>query len=207
MVELTCVHTSKFVGPRPLAADDDRVTALARAARPRLSAGERRDQILAAAFVEFAAHGYHATATTDIASRAGISQPYIYALFPDKKTLFLACHERIMQRLRTVLFEAAASTASTSSAFALIERAFRELYAADPTLLMFQLQSHAAASDDGIRVVVRQRFMDMVDEGVRATGAPRALVLEQAARGMFMAVAVALDLPDDYRLSPGGMHP
>jgi hypothetical protein len=106
-----------------------------------------------------------------------------------------------------MLLEAAASTASTSSAFARIEGAFRELYAADPTLLMFQLQSHAAAGDDTIRAAVRQRFMDMVDEGVRATGAPRTLVLEQIARGVFMGVAVALDLPDDYRLSPGSRHP
>jgi len=182
------------------------VTAPMRAARQRLSASQRRDQILAAAFAEFAAHGYHAAATADIARRAGISQPYIYALFADKKALFLACHERAMQRLRTLLLEAADSTVSTDTAFARIERAFSELYTSDPTQLMFQLQSHAAASDPEIRAVVRQRFMDMVDEGVRATGASRAQVLEQLARGLFMTVALALELPDDYRLAPGGMH-
>ena len=174
--------------------------------RRRMSASERRDQILAAAFAEFAAHGYHAAATADIAGRAGISQPYIYALFPDKKALFLACHERAMQRLRELLFEAADRMVSTDAAFARIEHAFSELYTSDPTQLMFQLQSHAAATDPEIRSVIRQRFMEMVDAGARATGASRAQVLEQLARGLFMTVAFALELPDDYRLSPGGMH-
>jgi AcrR family transcriptional regulator len=172
--------------------------------RTRLSSSRRRDQILDAAFAEFAAHGYHAAATADIARRVGISQPYIYALFPDKKALFLACHERAMQRLRNLLFEAADPMASASNAFARIERAFTHMYTSDPTLLMFQLQAHAAANDPDIRAVVRQRFMDMVDEGVRATGATREQVLEQLARGLLSSVAVALELPEDYRISPGG---
>jgi AcrR family transcriptional regulator len=169
------------------------------ARRTRLSSSKRRDQILEAALAEFAAHGYHAAATGDIAQRVGISQPYIYALFPDKKALFLACHERAMQRLRDLLFEASDPTAPASEAFARIERAFTDLFASDPTLLTFQLQSHAAANDPDIRAVVRQRFMDMVDEGVRATGAAREQVLEQLARGLFTGVAVALQLPDEYR--------
>jgi AcrR family transcriptional regulator len=171
------------------------------ATRRRLTATQRRDQVLAAAFIEFAARGYHATGTADIAQHAHISQPYIYALFADKKALFLACHERAMQRLRAVLFEAAVETEASGAAFARIERAFGRLYASDPTQLMFQLQSHAAASDPEIRGVVRQRFMDMVDDGVRATGASRPEVIEQLARGMFMTVAIVLELPGEYRLA------
>lgn len=171
------------------------------ASRRRLAASQRREQILAAAFVEFAAHGYYAAGTADIANRAGISQPYIYALFADKKALFLACHEHAMQRLRTLLFDSANPSRPSRKAFVRIERAFSELYTSDPTQLMFQLQSHAAASDPDIREVVRQRFMDMVDDGVRATGALRAQVLEQFARGLLTSVSLALQLPDDYRLS------
>jgi AcrR family transcriptional regulator len=176
------------------------LTTPAARARQRIASRERREQIIDAAFAEFAAHGYHAAATTDIARRAGISQPYIYALFPDKKALFLACHERAMQRLRDVLFAASQPADSAHDAFVRIEREFGGLYTTDPTLLMFQLQSHAAASDPEIRQVVRQRFMDMVDDGVRATGASRASVLAQLARGLFTAVALALELPAAYRL-------
>jgi len=167
-------------------------------ARRRMAGSQRRELVLDAAFAEFASRGYHAAATADIATRAGISQPYIYALFPDKKALFLACHERAMQRLRAVLTEA------TDGSFARIEQAFRNLYTSDPTQLMFQLQSHAAASDPEIRSVVRARFMEMVDVGVDATGASRAQVLEQLARGLFMTVALALELPHGYWLADSG---
>ena len=46
----------------------------------RQSAEERREQVLEAATHEFAQRGYHAASTAAIAKRAGISQPYIYAL-------------------------------------------------------------------------------------------------------------------------------
>ena len=39
----------------------------------------------------FAEWGYHGATTAAIAKRADISQSYIYALFPSKKDLFLAC--------------------------------------------------------------------------------------------------------------------
>src|SRR5512146_1958447 len=64
-----------------------------RRAGPRLSADKRRADLLEAAVIEFAENGYHGTRTADIAARAGVSQPYVYALFPDKRALFLACHD------------------------------------------------------------------------------------------------------------------
>jgi AcrR family transcriptional regulator len=169
----------------------------------RRSAAQRRDDILAAALTEFAANGYFATRTADIAKRVGISQPYIYALFADKKELFLACHALAMQRLRGALFQATAATDGARRqplSLSRVEAAMRELVTSDPTQLMFQLQAHAAASDPQIREVVRERFMAMVDEGVRATGASRGVVLEHLARGLFFTVALALDLPADYCL-------
>src|SRR5204863_941900 len=77
----------------------------------RLSAEERREAVLDAAVHEFAQAGYHAASTTAIARRAGISQPYIYALFPNKKALFIGCQERASQRIRDA-FERAAREAS-----------------------------------------------------------------------------------------------
>src|ERR671916_101839 len=58
----------------------------------RSTSEERREQVIAAAVKEFAEKGFHATSTGAIAKRAGISQPYIYALFPNKHELFLAAH-------------------------------------------------------------------------------------------------------------------
>jgi len=56
----------------------------------RHSAAERRDDVLDAALLEFADHGYEGASTEDIARRAGISQPYLFRLFGTKKELFKA---------------------------------------------------------------------------------------------------------------------
>src|SRR5438067_12965762 len=56
----------------------------------RLTAAERRDDVLEAALVEFARCGYEGTSTDDIARRAGISQPYLFRLFGTKKELYKA---------------------------------------------------------------------------------------------------------------------
>ena len=66
-----------------------------------MSAAERREQVLEAAVAEFAARGMAGTSTEDVARRAGISQPYLFRLFPTKKALFLALVERCFQRVRT----------------------------------------------------------------------------------------------------------
>src|SRR3954453_13808198 len=72
----------------------------------RLSAEERRDQVVEAAGAESGERGYHAPSTAGIAKRAGISQPYIYALFADKHELFLAVHDRVVDRIRDTFLEA-----------------------------------------------------------------------------------------------------
>src|ERR1700749_532828 len=69
----------------------------------RLSAQERRADLLEAAVIEFAESGYHGPRTADSAARAGVSQPYVYALFPDKLALFLACHDWTTERLQEEL--------------------------------------------------------------------------------------------------------
>ena len=47
-----------------------------------------------AAMQEFARRGYYGTPTTDVAKGAGISQAYLFRLFPTKEELFVACVER-----------------------------------------------------------------------------------------------------------------
>jgi AcrR family transcriptional regulator len=52
-----------------------------------MPAAERREMVLEAAVAEFAVHGLAGTSTEDVARRAGISQPYLFRLFPTKKAL------------------------------------------------------------------------------------------------------------------------
>src|SRR5204863_476321 len=58
-------------------------------AAERKTADQRREEILVAAFDEFAEHGLHGTSTDVIARKAGVSQPYVFRLFGTKKELYL----------------------------------------------------------------------------------------------------------------------
>src|SRR5438094_67049 len=75
--------------------------------RQRMPAAERRELVLEAAVAEFAVHGLAGTSTEDVARRAGISQPYLFRLFPTKKALFLALVERCFRRVEDTFTAAA----------------------------------------------------------------------------------------------------
>jgi AcrR family transcriptional regulator len=168
--------------------------------RPRLSAAERRADLLEAAVVEFAANGYHATRTADIAARAGVSQPYVYALFPDKRTLFLACHDWTTERIKETLASASDGRHGDEDAEQALGRAYRTLLDARPHQVLFQVQAHAAATADPvIRAPVRQRFMEIIELSERLHDAPREVVLRHVGRVMLGNVAVVLDLPPEFR--------
>jgi AcrR family transcriptional regulator len=155
--------------------------------------------VLEAAVVEFAESGYQGARTADIAARAGVSQPYVYALFPDKRSLFLACHDATTDRIKESI-EKAAAGAENENAGQILDRAYQELFHAHPHQVLFQVQAHAAATADPvIRAPVRQRFIELVELGERLPGAPRDLVLRHVARAMLGNVALALDLPPEYR--------
>src|SRR3984885_13122481 len=169
--------------------------------RPRrLSAQERRADLLEAAVIEFAESGYHGTRTADIAARAGFSQPYVYALFPDKRALFLACHDWTTERIKEALEKASADLAEGDDVEQALDRAYQTLFEDRPHQVLFQVQAHAAATaDPGIRAPVRQRFIELIELSERLTGASRDLVLRHVARSMLGNVALALDLPPEYR--------
>src|SRR6266516_2720165 len=63
----------------------------------RKTATERRDEILEAALVEFAARGLDGGSTEAIARAVGIAQPYVFRLFGTKKQLFMATVDRCLQ--------------------------------------------------------------------------------------------------------------
>jgi AcrR family transcriptional regulator len=168
--------------------------------RQRLSAAERRSDLLEAAVVEFAENGYHGTRTADIAARAGVSQPYVYALFPDKRALFLACHDWTTQHIKDTLASASAAAGAGEDAEQALGRAYRTLLDRRPHQVLFQVQAHAAATADPvIRAPVRQRFMEIIELSERLHDAPREVVLRHVGRVMLGNVAVVLDLPPEFR--------
>jgi AcrR family transcriptional regulator len=165
----------------------------------RLSAQERRADLLEAAVIEFAESGYHGTRTADIAARAGVSQPYVYALFPDKRALFLACHEWTTERIKEALEKASADLTDGDDVEQALDGAYQRMFDERPQQVLFQVQAHAAATaDPAIREPVRRRFMELIELSERLNGASRDLVLRHVARSMLGNVALALDLPPEY---------
>jgi AcrR family transcriptional regulator len=61
------------------------------AASPAAPKGSIRDRILAAAFACIKENGYSGASTLDIANRARVSKRDLYALFPKKDDMLLAC--------------------------------------------------------------------------------------------------------------------
>lgn len=177
----------------------DRAVTSPRHKSHRLSAEQRRAQLLEAAVVEFAENGYHGSRTADIAARAGVSQPYVYALFPDKRALFLASHDWTTERIKEALEKASADRAEDEDLERVLDRAYRKLFDDRPHQVLFQVQAHAAASADPvIRAPVRKRFIELIELVERLNAAPRELVLRHVGRAMLGNVALALDLPPEY---------
>jgi AcrR family transcriptional regulator len=169
----------------------------ARKPTARASSHERREQVIEAAVKEFAAHGFHAASTSAIAKRAGISQPYIYALFPNKHELFLATSAHVVSRIRDAFTEAAREGDDPEAKLEAMGKAYDRLLQHRDEILV-QMQSHAAAGDPALREPVRASFMGVVDHVSRVAGVPRERALQFVAVGMYLNVVAALDLPDEY---------
>src|SRR5215213_2047080 len=80
----------------------------------RMTAGERRDAVIAAATEEFARGGLVGASVDSIARRVGVSQPYVFQLFGTKKELFLATVRRCFERT-TLVFQVAGRAARAKS--------------------------------------------------------------------------------------------
>ncbi|MDQ2813439.1 MAG: TetR/AcrR family transcriptional regulator [Actinomycetota bacterium] len=161
--------------------------------RRRMPAAQRRELVLEAAAGEFASHGLAGTSTEEVARRAGISQPYLFRLFPTKKALFLTLVNRCYERVRDT-FTAAAGDLTGDEALAAMADAY-EVMLTDRTMLQLQMQAYAACDDPEIRAVTRAGFKGLWELTERLTGLPFQRVVDFFAVGMLMNVAASMDLP------------
>jgi len=159
----------------------------------RKSAEERREEILEAALVEFAAHGLYGGSTEAIARAVGISQPYVFRLFGTKKELFTATIERCMRGTLEMMQSAAAGLKGEDALHAIGE-AYGERLRTDPTYLHSQMQAYAACDDPAIRTVVRNGYRELVDYVERVSGLPPERVSHFFAKGMLLNVIASMEL-------------
>jgi AcrR family transcriptional regulator len=128
-----------------------------------------------------------------VARRAGISQPYLFRLFPTKKALFLALVDRCYLRIEEA-FTAAAGDKTGEEALDAMGDEYERLLD-DRTLLLLQMHAYAACEDLEIRAATRAGFKRLWSLAERLSGLPFDRIVAFFAMGMLMNVAAAMDLP------------
>ncbi|WP_405944044.1 TetR/AcrR family transcriptional regulator [Streptomyces sp. NBC_00932] len=173
-----------------------------------MSAEERRESVIRAAMVEFARGGYHGTSTEVIAKRVGVSQPYLFRLFPNKGAIFLAAAERCVEETSTVLLTAADGLQG-EEAHQAMGQAYQSLIAEDPDKLLMQMQvyvavaSAAASGDREFGRAVRAAWMRLYDAAHLALGADADETTSFLAYGMLINTLVSLGFAPEHRVWTG----
>ncbi|MEU0371336.1 TetR/AcrR family transcriptional regulator [Streptomyces sp. NPDC006283] len=173
-----------------------------------MSAEERRESVVRAAITEFARAGYNGTSTEVIAKRVGVSQPYLFRLFPNKQAIFLAASSRCLADTRSV-FEAAAEGLEGEEALQAMAAAYQRLIADDPEKLLMQMQMYVsvaaaeAAGDHDFGAQVRSGWLELHDAVHLLLGADTNETTTFLAYGMLSNVLVSLGFPADHRIWSG----
>jgi AcrR family transcriptional regulator len=160
------------------------------------TAEQRREDVLRAAMKVVGERGLYGTPTTEIANAAGISQAYLFRLFPTKTELFVAVLERSYERIHdTMAAAAAAGRRDGRPALQAMGEAYTDLIR-DPGVLLTQLQGQAAASEPAVREVLRRGFRELLELAERESGAEPAEVQAFFAQGMLCNVIAAMQIDD-----------
>ncbi len=169
------------------------------AAAPRsikLTAVERREQVVAAAIAIFAERGYRGSSTNEIASRAGISQAYLFRLFGTKRALTTAAIMRCFDDTETV-FTRAASGYTGNDALNAIGSAYVTKLRGGAPFLMVQLQVFAACDDAEIRALATGRYRALIALVEALTNCNSSSVRAFLGRGLLINLLVTLDQVND----------
>lgn len=173
-----------------------------------MSADERRESVIRAAMHEFARGGYYGTSTEAIAKRVGVSQPYLFRLFPNKQAIFLAASARCLKDTAEV-FAAASEGLHGEEALHSMGDAYTRLIAEDPDKLQMQLQVYAtvaaaeAAGEHEFGEVVRAGWMELWDTVHLPLGGDANETTSFMAYGMLINTLAAMGFPPGHRVWEG----
>jgi AcrR family transcriptional regulator len=160
----------------------------------RMTAKDRREQVLGAATAVFARGGYEGTSTEDVARAAGVSQPYLFRIFATKKALFIELVERGFERV-SLAFDDAAKGLGGEDALDAMGLAYGQLLV-DRDLLLLQMHAYAASHDPEIGATTRRCFRDLWEHVAALSGVSSETLTEFFAHGMLLNVIAALDATD-----------
>jgi AcrR family transcriptional regulator len=163
------------------------------------TAEERREAVLEAAMDVFGERGFLGTPTMAVAKAAGISQAYLFRLFPTKEELVLAVVERSNERVYDTFAKVAAQAHAEGRDVAeAIGIAYGELLE-DRRLLLTQIHQHAAAAAmPEVAEASRRGFARLVELAERETGGTPEEIQSFFAHGMLMNVMAAIGARDEH---------
>lgn len=167
--------------------------------QPRLSADDRREQILTAASVVFGERGYAGGTTDAIAREAGISQAYVVRMFGSKENLFRATAERASSKVRDAFTEVLAQVpddATLHDKRAALGAAYAALMADRGTLLSL-LHLFSQGHDETLAPVARTCFLDVYRLVREKAGMDAQVATEFFAQGMLMTILFSMRMPDE----------
>ncbi|ROQ82074.1 TetR family transcriptional regulator [Streptomyces sp. CEV 2-1] len=170
----------------------------------RMSADERRESVIRAAITEFARGGYNGTSTEVIARRVGVSQPYLFRLFPNKQAMFIAAAERCLADTRGV-FAKATDGLKGDDALHAMAAAYQRLIVEDPDRLLMQMQMYAAvaaaeaAGDHEFGETLRAGWLHMFDD-IALTLGDAGEATTFLAYGMLVNTLASLGFPAGHRI-------
>lgn len=136
-------------------------------ARTRVPAATRREELIGAAMHQFALTGLHGTPVGRIALTVGVAQPYVFALFPTKLHLFLACIDQCFDKTGHAFRDAAGSVSvgrrleKCDDVLQAMGAAYKVLLVSDRDFLMLQQQAYAACREAPVRERVRRRYAEL----------------------------------------------
>lgn len=123
------------------------------------TADDRRDEVDAVAVEVFSERGFHATTTTEVAQAAGISQSYLYKLYPDKTALFIAALDHCSARLAALVSQRLGASPDGERA---LGGAVEEI-ADDWSLMRFLIHAACASTEPAIREAVQRCYAKQYD--------------------------------------------
>jgi AcrR family transcriptional regulator len=131
-------------------------------ARSRLSAEERRADILETACHMFAKCGYQGATTAEIARSSGVTEPILYRHFKSKRDLYLSCLTEAWVECRAMWDTALADEPDTSLWIGSMARSYLSAKDKRGAIVNLWVQALTEASDDPeIRRFVRKHMREV----------------------------------------------
>ncbi|HUN32633.1 MAG TPA: TetR/AcrR family transcriptional regulator [Trebonia sp.] len=165
--------------------------------------GDVDKRLLTSAVRCFAANGYHATTTRDIATGVGLSPAALYVHFPSKELVLFeimrAGHERALDCIRDPAIEAAGDARERLAAMVSRYTAWHARHHVAARVCQFELAGLTPEHYDeiiGLRHLTNEVFRATVEKGV-AEGTFVAGNVNRLVRGM---LSLSIDLVRWYRL-------